>query len=629
MDIEEALTFAVDLVLTKTGVQLNKLDKVVLRGILEGRTYREIQESESEARNYEVEYLSRYVAYELRKRLTEALVAEGVLKEGEAVTKKNLWEPLEEALKQRSRGGAVSSERAIGNSQEASSVNVLSSQRTQNVQNTSNARTILDSPHSSLETDLEENTSTSFNIMRREERPVRNGQATQMVWLGSTATQLSAQDWGEALEPGFFYGRTEELATLEQWIVNERCQLVTLLGMGGIGKTTLSVKLAKQIQEQFEYVIWRSLRHAPPLEVLLADLSEFLCDERQTEIFTTVADGVSRLMEYLRSHRCLVVLDEVETILQSCQPAGYYQDGYQNYGELLRRVGEVPHNSCFVLTTREKPQDVALLQGEALPVRSLQLGGLKTEDAQGIFEAKGFSRTEKGLKVLIPLYGGNPAALKIVATTIQELFNGNISNFLEQDTLVVGDALAKLLSQQFGRLSELEKEIMYWLAIEGKPVNSNELQASIWFSVSGSELLIALESLLRRSLIEKRTEDREARFTMQPVLMKYVTEQLIEQVCQELLAVIETQDIEKIVRLRNHALLKDKQQDENQDIQVRPILIQVKDRLSKSLRSSQEIGEQLKALLSRLERESPTAVGYALVNIRHLVALKADGSDRA
>ena len=64
MDIEEALTFAVDLVLTKTGVQLNKLDKVVLRGILEGRTYREIQESESEARNYEVEYLSRYVAYE-------------------------------------------------------------------------------------------------------------------------------------------------------------------------------------------------------------------------------------------------------------------------------------------------------------------------------------------------------------------------------------------------------------------------------------------------------------------------------------------------------------------------------------------------------------------------------------
>jgi hypothetical protein len=111
--------------------------------------------------------------------------------------------------------------------------------------------------------------------------------------------------------------------------------------------------------------------------------------------------------------------------------------------------------------------------------------------------------------------------------------------------------------------------------------------------------------------------------------MKYVTEQLIEQVCQELLAVIETQDIEKIVRLRNHALLKDKQQDENQDIQVRPILIQVKDRLSKSLRSSQEIGEQLKALLSRLERESPTAVGYALVNIRHLAALKADGSDRA
>jgi hypothetical protein len=42
--------------------------------------------------------------------------------------------------------------------------------------------------------------------------------------------------------------------------------------MGGIGKTWLSVKLAEQLQNQFEFVIWRSLLPASPVNELLADL---------------------------------------------------------------------------------------------------------------------------------------------------------------------------------------------------------------------------------------------------------------------------------------------------------------------------------------------------------------------
>jgi len=67
------------------------------------------------------------------------------------------------------------------------------------------------------------------------------------------------QDWGEAPDVSVFYGRNAELTMLEQWIVSDRYRLVALLGMGGIGKTALSVKLAEQIQGEFEYVIWRSL----------------------------------------------------------------------------------------------------------------------------------------------------------------------------------------------------------------------------------------------------------------------------------------------------------------------------------------------------------------------------------
>jgi hypothetical protein len=38
---------------------------------------------------------------------------------------------------------------------------------------------------------------------------------------------------------------------------------------------------------------------------------------------------------------------------------------------------------------------------------------------------------------LIKLYRGNPLALNIVSTTIQDLFNGNVSEFLKQNTLVI------------------------------------------------------------------------------------------------------------------------------------------------------------------------------------------------
>ncbi len=70
-------------------------------------------------------------------------------------------------------------------------------------------------------------------------------------------------DWSEAVDASIFYGRTKELATLERWIVQDQCRLVALLGMGGIGKTLLASKLGKQIQQKFDFAVWRSLRDAP------------------------------------------------------------------------------------------------------------------------------------------------------------------------------------------------------------------------------------------------------------------------------------------------------------------------------------------------------------------------------
>ncbi len=126
------------------------------------------------------------------------------------------------------------------------------------------------------------------------------------------------QDWGEAIDVSVFYGRTSELATLEKWIQVDRCRLVGVLGMGGIGKTALAVKIAQKVQNQFEYVIWRSLRNAPPLETLLGDLTSFLSEGQEAE------GEIKLLLQCLRSSRTLIILDNVETILLPGDRAGKY-----------------------------------------------------------------------------------------------------------------------------------------------------------------------------------------------------------------------------------------------------------------------------------------------------------------
>jgi hypothetical protein len=126
------------------------------------------------------------------------------------------------------------------------------------------------------------------------------------------------QDWGEAIDVSVFYGRTTELLQLEQWIVQERCRLVAILGMGGMGKTALSIKLAEQVQAHFEYVIWRSLLSAPLILDLLTDLLQFLSKGRETNKPETLDGRISRLMHYLRQHRCLLVLDNEPLQLGFC-----------------------------------------------------------------------------------------------------------------------------------------------------------------------------------------------------------------------------------------------------------------------------------------------------------------------
>lgn len=422
------------------------------------------------------------------------------------------------------------------------------------------------------------------------------------------------QDWGEAIDISIFYGRFTELAILAHWIEEDRCKLITILGIGGTGKTALSVKIAEQLQHKFDFIIWRSLHNAPSLNSILTSLIHFLSNYQEINFVEDFDAKVSLLLSYLNKYRCLIVFDNVESILcsantdlNSCQ-AGHYLDGYENYGKLFKRVAEVSHRSCLLITSREKPKEVASLEGKTFPVRSLHLSGLNIQDAREIFRAKGdFIGLESDWEKLIQFYAGNPLALKIIATTINELFAGDIHNFLAQNTVIFGD-IQDLLDRQFNRLSGLEKELMFWLAINREPIALSQLQIDILSPVGAAQLIVAMESLTRRSLIERGA----GLFTLQPVLMEYASNYLITQVCQE----IETKTI---FIYKSHALIKAQVKDYIQNIQIQIILKPIINRLLQVFGSPKAISDRLTQIVASLQGKLPQETGYAGGNTLNLL----------
>lgn len=423
----------------------------------------------------------------------------------------------------------------------------------------------------------------------------------------------SSIDWGEIVDVSVFYGRSQELAQVEQWVVRDRCRIVALLGMGGIGKTSLAAKLAHQVKNRFERVIWRDLYNAPPLEILLADLIQFFYQESESSLaLAPNLDGrISQFMEGLRSSRCLLILDNLETILQSGARAGCYREGYENYSQLLRLIGVSPHQSSLLLTSREKTQEIAALEGRVLPVRSLELKGLKSDEGQQIFADKGLLGSEANLTKLSECYGGNVLALKLVATTIQDLFAGDLSEFLQQSSIVFGD-IRELIEQQFQRLSELEQDVMYWLAINREPVSISLLYEDLTSPINKINLLDTLESLGRRSLIDKTA----ACFTLQHVVREYITSRLVEEVCQEIVK-------GKFKLFQSHALVKATAKDYIREAQTRLILQPILQELIAAFKSPKPLEQQLTEELARLRASTTQAsLGYAAGNLlslfRHL-----------
>ena len=438
------------------------------------------------------------------------------------------------------------------------------------------------------------------------------------------------EDWGSAPDVAIFHGRQQELVTLEQWMVRDRCRLINIVGFagigktslvrGGIGKTDLSLQLARQVRGEFEYVIWRSLLNAPPLKILLTELIEFVSDNQETELATTTDESIAQLLHYLKQRRCLLILDNVESILQSGDRRGTYRSGYEDYGDFFQRIGLKEHQSCVLLTSRVKPKDIEEMQ--EVHVRSLELNGLDLAAGREIFQDiartnnANFEGSQEDWSRLISFYSGNPLALEITARHILRRFDGNLSEFLKHDLMVFGE-IRQLLDWHFKRLTAAEKNIMYWLALNREAVSIADLKQDIFSPVAQKYLPETLDTLEKQIPIEKSAN----RVTLQPVLIEYISERAIEQVCQEL----ESGDLQLF---NSHALIKASAKDYVKDSQIRLILQPIIDRLNEiGLKLQDSLENQLHQLLENLNRQIPGYTAGNLLNLMRHAGIDLEGYD--
>ncbi|MDB9371021.1 NB-ARC domain-containing protein [Nodularia spumigena CS-586/05] len=382
---------------------------------------------------------------------------------------------------------------------------------------------------------MSENSSYSQNYLQRRVATILFDTLTEIIGNGEQVCKRNLRTCLEAFmsqdaiygsqipDVSSFYGREAELILLKELIKKQHC--VSLVGVAGIGKSSLAAKLITDISTNkilgFDYLIWKSVAHIPPIEDLVTELLEILDPEFVQPHHTQAS--ITHLLKYLQKKRCLIVLDDLELLGQNFEQK-------LDYLFFIRRVVEETHQSCLILTSRVLLDEFDDLLNAKRPFQFIKLEGLDTNASMQFLFDRGLTDPKK-CHQLIQTYRGNPSELAAVIDRIYHLF-GSTEIFFENPTTLVSKKLENILNEIVGQvLQNIHKQILIYLA--EKVVGGSELISITTIlnnfkrknTISTLDVVKALEILEKMSLIEtvKNPVTQEISFTLQPVIKKYVT----------------------------------------------------------------------------------------------------------
>jgi NB-ARC domain len=249
---------------------------------------------------------------------------------------------------------------------------------------------------------------------------------------------------------------------------------ISIVGLPGIGKTTLVSQLIRQFHTEktpFTSAAWQSLQSAtgkaPPCDRTIDSLLFTLSNGDITAAVTPQDHSfqkIEKLIKILREKPCLIVFDRADTLLKTgeAKAAGYFAEDCAEYAWLFKQLLETEHQSKIIFTSRE-----SLAELPPTVTREIQLNGLERDSAISLLQSFNLTANAEELAQMGDRYSGHPKALQLVAALIRDdtEFQGNVGIFLHQrDWLLIRD-IERLIDQIIARLSNSEQTCLGRISI--------------------------------------------------------------------------------------------------------------------------------------------------------------------
>lgn len=356
-----------------------------------------------------------------------------------------------------------------------------------------------------------------------------------------------------------FFGREREIE--ETKVLLRKVRLLTLLGMGGLGKTRLSLQIAADELDGYPDGVW-FLDLAPIRDAALIPHVAAHCLHLQEEPGRPVIDT---LCAHLKQRTLLLIMDNCEHLIRECA----------EFANLLLRTAP---GLRILATSREAlrvpGEQVYALFPLAVPPRSADLETLAKADSVQLFldrvrlQRADFALTEKEAPAVIALcerLEGIPLALELAAARMRTLTITEINRRLsDRFKLLTGGGRVLLERQQtlralvdwsYDLLSDSERVLFARLAVFA---GGFELAAAE--QIAGAEplqpddVLDLLTLLIDKSLLRSDESSDGMRYRMLETLRDYARERLIERGEMTATAVRHCEFYLDVAKAANHAL---------------------------------------------------------------------------